>query len=335
MTTVWGIHMGNQVGTRPYDEGYIAIGWRGLGDIRDYLSKEEFKRALEADFNIRRGAIPVYAGLLNRFVREMNAGDIVIYPSKTDRQICIGKITGDSFYDSSAETEYPNCRKVEWIKKFPRSDFSQSALNEIGSALTLFKVKNHCVEFLNKISLVSEGPIEDLEDPKVDDESAVFAVTSQAEEATSDFIIKRIMQSIDGYSFEDFTAHILQCMGYQARVTPKSGDGGVDIIAHQDALGFQPPIIKVQCKRSELQFGEKEVCQLKGTLGEGEFGLFISLGSFSRQARLLERNSPKLRLIDGEEFTKIIIANYTKMAPRYRAIIPLMEIFVPDISGID
>ena len=333
---VWGVHMGSKVGTRPYDEGYVAIGWKDLDDIRQYRNKEDFKRALERDPSIRRGAVPVYAGLLNRFVHEMKADDVIVYPSKIDRQICIGRLTGETNYDGDEGQVYPNRRMVEWIGHFPRSEFSQSALNEVGSALTLFKIKNHCGEFLAKIpNFQIEKGLDDADDARVDDDSAAYAVASQAEETTNDFIIKRIMQLEDGYGFEEFAAHILQCMGYQARVTPKSGDGGVDVIAHQDALGFKPPIIKVQCKRSEQQFGEREVFQLKGTLGDGEYGLFISLGSYTRQARVLERNSPKLRLIDGEEFSQIIMAHYSKLAPRYRSIIPLKEIYVPDLSGME
>jgi restriction system protein len=121
-------------------------------------------------------------------------------------------------------------------------------------------------------------------------------------------------------------------MGYTARVTPRSGDGGVDVVAHKDALGFEPPIIKVQCKRISATTGEADVNQLLGTLGEGEFGLYVSASSYSRNAILLERNRSKLRLIDGAQLVEVIIENYDRLAPRYRALIPLRQIFVPDLA---
>ncbi|EDQ34067.1 hypothetical protein HPDFL43_06420 [Hoeflea phototrophica DFL-43] len=120
-------------------------------------------------------------------------------------------------------------------------------------------------------------------------------------------------------------------MGYTARVTQKSGDGGVDVIAHLDALGFQPPIIRIQRKRTTSQHGIGEVNQLLGTLGEGEFGLFVSLGPISRAAKGLERNRSKLRLTDSEAFVDMILENYGKLSPRYRAIVPLKQIYVPDL----
>ena len=119
-------------------------------------------------------------------------------------------------------------------------------------------------------------------------------------------------------------------MGYSARVSEKSGDGGVDVIAHTDKLGFQPPVIKVQCKRQTRQIGEPEVSQLLGTLGEGEYALFVTLGSYSRQARVRERNNPRLRLLDGDDLIQTILAHYEQLAPRYRVMLPLKQIFVPD-----
>lgn len=136
---------------------------------------------------------------------------------------------------------------------------------------------------------------------------------------------------MSGHDFEEFVAHLLECLGYTARVTAKSGDGGVDVIAHMDALGLQPPIIKVQCKRVTSPIGIAEVNQLLGTLGEGEFGLFVCLGSYSRPAIELERNRSKLRLIDGEEFVELVLENYAKLLPRYRTLLPLKQIYVPDL----
>ena len=125
----------------------------------------------------------------------------------------------------------------------------------------------------------------------------------------------------------------MRCIGYTARVSEKSGDGGVDVIAHTDQLGFQPPIIKIQCKRQTSQVGEPEVSQLLGTLGEGEFALFVTLGSYTRQARVRERNNPLLRLIDGEELVDMILQSYEVMSPRYRALIPMKKIYVADITA--
>ena len=330
---VWGIHMGRHVGSRPVEGGYVAIGWQELGDIRQIKNgreglKEALLRLVPGE---TEGAAPVHAGVLFRFVHEMQPGDIVVYPSKHDRMVNIGRFTnGPEHFDGDPD-EYPNRRPVEWLGHFPRSDFSQSSLNEIGSAITLFKVKRHREEFLAKVGLAAP-PEKEVDDETADDETATLSVSQQAEDTTADFVIRRIMTGLSGHQFEELVAHILECMGYTARVTQKSGDGGVDVIAHMDALGFQPPIVKVQCKRMTSQIGGPEVNQLLGTLGEGEYGLFVCLGSFSRPAVELERNRAKLRLVDGEGFVEMVLENYPKLSPRYRSIIPLRNIYVPDIG---
>lgn len=85
-------------------------------------------------------------------------------------------------------------------------------------------------------------------------------------------------------------------------------------------------------KRRGWVFSPRPVNKLLGTLGEGEYGLFVCLGSFSRQATELERNRAKLRLVDGEGFVEMVLDNYPNLSPRYRSIIPLKNIYVPDIG---
>ena len=76
--------------------------------------------------------------------------------------------------------------------------------------------------------------------------------------------------------------------------------------------------------------GNGDANQLLGTLGEGEFGLFVNLGSYSRAASELECNRPKLRLIDSEQFVEIVLTNYSRPSPQYLSLIPLKQIYVPD-----
>lgn len=336
---VWGIHMGVHVGNRPIEGGYVGIGYAELGDPRNHTSRESLKTILSELLDVKSGAIPVHAGTVFKFLHEIHVGDYVIYPSKHDRMVNIGQFSEPPEYEAEELDEYPNRRKVEWLCHIPRNEFSQSALNEIGSAVTLFRVKNHAEAFISKIGDVQPIPVLASSEDKVDDEAgdddvATVVASLQAEENTSDFVVRRIMNGLSGHEFEALVANILECMGYTARITQASADGGVDIIAHLDALGFQPPIVKVQCKRKTVQIPRMDVDQLLGTLGEGEYGLFVSLGSYSRSAVELERNRSKLRLIDGEQFVELLISHYDGLLPRYRSLIPLKQIYVPDLSSL-
>jgi len=334
---VWGVHMGAHVSDRPIEGGYVAIGWSEMGDLTQIApDREAFKDAVANTYPDKKaGAIPVDAGTMFKFLHMAKAGDFVIYPSKSDRMINIGRFGGKASHHPDDLDGYPNQQSVDWLGQFPRGDFSQSALNEIGSFVTMFRVKRHANEFLAKVNLAtvqtSVDPT-DVQDDIADDDTATFTAALQAEATTSDFVIKRLMTELSGHQFEEFMAHILECMGYTARVTPMSGDGGVDVIAHMDPFGFQPPIVKVQCKRTTGQTPRPDVDQLLGTLGDGEYGLFVNLGSFARGAVELERNRAKLRLINGEQFVELVLENYANLSPRYRAMIPLKQIFVPDLQ---
>ena len=248
MTTLWGLHMPEDIGGDALEQGYVAIGWSELGELSPLPNEREaVKAALTSVYPDKKaGGIPVEAGVIIRFLHVMKEGDYIVYPSKHDRQVNIGKVAGPVTYHPGVEDEpndYPNRRKVDWVRSFPRSDFSQSALYEIGSFLTLFLVKNHKMEFLAKIDpSFTPVPSED-EAPTPDDDSVTSNVSRQAVETTQDYVIRKIYNGLNGYEFEHFVAHLLHCMGYTARVSEKSGDGGVDVIAHTDELGFEPPII--------------------------------------------------------------------------------------------
>ena len=341
---VWGVHMGAHVSDRPIEGGYIAIGWPNLGDLSAIeTTRDAFKKHLALTYpNKKPGAIPVDAGTLFKFVHELKAGDIVIYPSKGDRMVNIGRLKGKLRHDIDDRDKYPNKKDFQWLGHFPRDEFSQSALNEIGSFLTLFRVRRHVAEFLRKIDPTAVKDAEeaaqqfsDQLEENTDDETATGAAGALAETNARDFVIRRLNNHLSGHDFELFVAHLMECMGYQARVTSKSGDGGVDVIAHMDPLGFQPPIVKVQCKRTTGQTQRPEVDRLLGTLGDGEYGLFINLGSFTRGAIELERNRAKLRLLDGDQVVDLIFEHYGKLSPKFRALLPLKQIFVPDYGPVD
>ena len=234
----------------------------------------------------------------------------------------IGVLERGYEYAPQANAKYPNRWPVRWLKQLPRTTFSQAALNEIGSAITLFRVTSNAEEFLAAV----EGRTLHVEE--IDAQSAE-RVSAQVEESTEDFIIKRLKNSQTPYQFEEFIAHLLTCMGYHARVTQASGDGGIDIIAHRDELGFEPPIIKVQCKQILSTIGRPDVQQLQGAVEHGEHGLFVTLGSFSSDARTFERTKPNIRLIDGPTLIELIYAHYDRFEPRYQMLLPLKRSYVP------
>ncbi len=268
---IWGIH-NDQPTLDLIGGGFVSIGWEALGDLHRFEhDKDALKEALaDAHPEAKAGAIPVWAGVLHRFAFEIQPGDIVVAPNKADSTINLGRVIGDYYWDTDADV-HPSRRHVEWLRTgVPRVAFTKTARNEIGSAVTLFRVKRHADEFLKYLSNdtpTGDGPVAiALTDDAALETAEDEPNAERIETYTRDFIIEKLYRDLDPYRFEHFTAAVLRAMGYQARVTQASGDGGVDVIAYRDALGLEPPIVKVQCKRMLGTIGGPDIQKLAGTL---------------------------------------------------------------------
>ncbi len=325
---VWGIHGGRTGDVDPLflKQGYIALGWPEMGDLRQVpKDREAFKtRAADCYPDAKPGAIPVYAGQLYRFLYEVKPNDLVVYPSKRDSQVHLGRVTGDYRYSPCVNQQYPHLRPIRWLKAIPRTQFSQGALYEIGASMSFFHVKNYGDEF--RAALEGQAV-----PPPVEKDETVALVADEIEQTTRDFILKRLAQELKGHPLAGFMAHLLGAMGYRTRVSPEGPDGGVDIVAHRDELGFEPPIIKVQVKGAEGSVGDPVVSALYGKVAPGEFGLIVTLGRFTPAARNFARSKSNLRLIDGQELIDLVLHHYEQFDSAYKALLPLKQVYVPEV----
>ena len=317
---LWGIH------TRD-DELFlkgnvIAIGWRELGDLSAITpTREAFKEKYEATYSdAKKGSIATGAGMLYRFCHEAQIGDYVVFPSKVDRQINIGIIEGEYVYDTS-HYRYVQTRKVKWLKHLPRTLFSQGALYEIGSALTFFTVKNYADEFLAALDPGYKKTFQ----PEAEDES-VAATAEEIVESTRDFILKELSRQLKGYDLEEFVADLLRAMGYRTMVSPHGGDSGIDITAYKDEL---PPRILVQVKSQDGDIKEATIQSLKGAMREGDYGLFVTLSDYTKNAKAYLNNTPIIRGINGTELVDLVLKYYKDLSERFRKLIPLQLVYIP------
>ena len=230
---LWGIHAGRtgDADSLFLRESLVAIGWEEMGNLSVLpADREAFKTAVAKAYpDCKPGAVPNYAGQLYRFVHEIQSKDLILYPSKRDRQIHIRRVDGPYTYNTKISQGYPNQRAVKWLKVVPRDHFSQGALYEIGSAMSLFQVRNYADEFRATL----EG--KEVVIPAKGDET-VAAVAEDIEENTRDFILKTLAQELKGHPLTHFVAQVLNTMGYRTRVSTEGPDGGIDIIAHRGDL---------------------------------------------------------------------------------------------------
>lgn len=318
---IWGIHTKND--SLFLNENKIAIGWREFGDLSKVdNNREAFKKRYSQVYsNAKKGSVPTSSGMLFRFIHEIQVGDYVVFPSKSNRMINIGIVKGEYMYVESA-AEYVQQRSVEWIKHLPRTAFSQGALYEIGSAMSLFAIKKYADEFLAALdkNFKSNSAAE------YDEDESVAATADDIVESTRDFILKELSKNLKGYDLEEFVADLLRTMGYRTQISPHGGDSGIDITAYKDEL---PPRILVQVKSQDGDIRETTIQSLKGAMREGDYGVFVTLSNYTKNARKYLENTPIIKGINGIELVDLILKYYDDLNEKYKKIIPLKMVYIP------
>ncbi|MBP5593487.1 MAG: restriction endonuclease [Clostridia bacterium] len=319
----WGIHTQNDFVF--LNESVIAIGWEELGDLSSLdKTKDAIKNKYQAVFpTAKKMNVANCVGSISRFVIDMQIGDYIVFPSKYNREINLGMVDSDYYFDSNAKI-YNHRRKVKWLKHLPRTAFSQGALYEVGAFTTCFEIKNYTDEFLQALD-------KDFKTQKTESsiDETIERTAADIQNNTCDFILKELSRKQKGYDLEDFVADLLRAMGYRATVSPKGGDGGVDITAYKDEL---PPRILVQVKSQDGDIKEATIQSLKGAMKEGDYGLFVTLSNYTPNALKYLESTPIIRGISGEELANLILKYYDKLPDRCKKIIPLSAVYIPDIK---
>ena len=321
---VWGIHTMDDF--MFLNRNVIAIGWKAMGDLGTLdADREAFKKKYASVYpEAKLQQVANSAGMLYRFVHEAKIGDYIVFPSKVNREINIGVIEGNYLF-SPNEAEYVQTRKVKWLKHLPRTSFSQGALYEVGSAMSFFSLKNYADEYL--AALEKSGKKVEV---VADDAEVVEKTAADIIEGTKDYILKELSKNLKGYDLEDFVANLLEAMGYRAEVSQHGGDSGIDITAYKDEL---PPRILVQVKSSDSDIRETTIQSLKGAMREGDYGLFITLANYTKNAQSYLKNTPIIRGINGTELVELILKYYDGLSDKYRQMIPLQKVYIPNLKS--
>lgn len=306
------------------EKGIASIGWPQLGDPKQCQSKEEMiDQAAHVYAESKPNSRNSWVNQLWRFSREIQQGDKIITFLKETREYLIGTVTNEHFYNESmGDSAYPNHIQVEWKEaKIDRDTLSQAARNSLVSVLTVFRVDDWGSE-IEKL-LEDPGIVPD-ETNDVEEDEIIKDLANKALVMIQDRVDK-----LDPWQMKSLVGGLLQAMDYNAQVSPKGPDGGVDVLAYKDAFGFEKPIIKVQVKHRKDTSSAPEIQQLLGANPIDANSLFVSTGGFTSQAKVVaKRNSVKL--IDLEELVSLVVQWYEQMPNDIRALLPLRKMYVPE-----
>ena len=185
----------------------------------------------------------------------------------------------------------------------------------------MFTVRNYADEFIEALNCdPGKLPIRKIID------TTVGATADEIIQSTRDFILKELYRQLKGYDLENFIGNLLEAMGYRIKLSPHGGDSGVDIEAYKDEL---PPRILVQVKSTDGDIREQTIMSLKGAMREGDYGLFVTLSHYTKNAQKYLANTPIIRGIDGDELVGLVLKYYEALDEKYRRMIPLKMVYIP------
>ena len=110
--------------------------------------------------------------------------------------------------------------------------------------------------------------------------------------------------------------NLLLAMGYggsregAGQIVGRSGDGGIDGVIDQDALGLDRIYVQAKRYKADNSVSEPEIRAFSGSLGAAKAnkGVFVTTSSFTQPSvNFAERHPSKIVLIDGKLLTALMI----------------------------
>ncbi len=312
------------------EKGYIAIYWNlGGADIAS-LNKEQIKALYRMHFpNASRQVIASNVGMIYRFASEMTVGSTVVMYDPSSRLYYIGRIEGPCEYATPNDNDDDNGsyrHAVSWLTAASRDDLSVRTKHSLGSISTLFSISD---EALRELEKAAEGEIVSFSDEADVEEETI----AEAREATAEDGIERIKDRVLQLEWGDMellVAGVLRSMGYKTSMTRRGSDGGRDIIASPDGLGLESPRIIIEVKHRKESIGAPALRSFIGGLRNTDSGLYVSTGGFTKEAIYeADRAIMPVKLLDLDQFVRLLVDNYDNADTETRAILPLVQIYWP------
>lgn len=114
------------------------------------------------------------------------------------------------------------------------------------------------------------------------------------------------IDTMTGEEFEEYVAELLRFQGYKTRMTPRSGDYGVDIVAIKDGIKTA-----VQIKRYTKKLDQKPIREAVTGMAVRQYGctkaMVVTNSTFTKAAIFLAAES-KCELVDREKLGEWVLA---------------------------
>lgn len=322
------------------DNNLAVIGWSDLPALTDVHTREDLRALMDATYPEESAkTLTNWTSQVWAFRGRMEIGDLVALPLKSQPIVKFGRITGGYTYRTDLGQITTHVRAVEWLKDIPRTQISQDLLYSLGAFMTVCRISRNDAE--QRIRTMIDAPDEELAphasldmpaplpvDPAVDD---VESTETDLQEAGLDQIRKYIESKYKEHELARLVGVLLRAQGYHVHVSKPGADGGVDLLAGSGPLGFDSPRLAVQVKSSKAPESVYALRELQGVLKTfgADQGLLVCWSGFNKAVEAEARKSFFLvRLWSANEIVDAILENYDRLAPEFRAELPLRRVWV-------
>ncbi|NRP86933.1 Mrr restriction system protein [Ensifer adhaerens] len=198
--------------------------------------------------------------------------------------------------DNETLSQFPNF--TAWIEQSRQTDH-----NELPAADGIAPV-------LNQVP-IDVAPIDERQTP----EDAMEAASGLLDAALRDDLLSLLYQ-LPPRRFERVILDLLVAMGYgggddaNSLMTKATGDGGIDGIIHEDALGLDAVYVQAKRYAPDNRIGRPDLQRFIGSLnGESASkGVFVTTSDFSRDAHeYLQKVQQRVVLINGQRLARLMI----------------------------
>ena len=335
--TVWLIRAGShgEYEQKFLQENRVYATWEDLDlDLSRLQSRVELIEAMQQRYpETKPKAVQNWSSQVWPFVREIQSGDLVVLPSKSQPVIYIGEVTGGYQFDPLAPSPFYHWRAVKWVgDAIPRSHFGQDLLYSFGAFMTICRIQRNQAE-QRIVAMRASGWKADplaaaISTPKATaaDESAT---ETNLEELAQDQISRLIAARFKGHGLTRLIDAILKAQGYTTFRSPEGADGGVDILAGTGMLGFGPPRLCVEVKSEDTPIDRPSVDKLLGAVSKfgATEGLFVAWGGFKGNVqREMAASFFRVRLWTQKDVMAQLFAHYDQLDEDIKAELPLKRI---------
>lgn len=146
-------------------------------------------------------------------------------------------------------------------------------------------------------------------------EDTIENAKEQIDLALSEELLLALFQ-MSPIGFEQLILDLLQAMGFgrgkaeYKRLTPATGDGGIDGVINEDALGLDAVYIQAKRYAKENKVSRPDIQRFVGSLtGESATkGVFVTTSDFSKEAvAYIDRIQQRVVLINGKTLSRLLI----------------------------